>query len=149
MARRLTSKGILDTMQTFTLDEFTTGAWIDRPEYSSDQICFEHITQLHEAHDGFIEWGQCGETGYLFFLHMHGEFSFQFYLYQVCSWEVRSGKISRVDPFFWVYGRTFDGIKECSGAQNFSGNLLEMAKVLGWVHEYCCSRWPRFAEWYE
>ena len=135
--------------QTYTLDEFTTGAWSDRPEYSSEQICFKHITQLHKVSDDFVESGKCGETDYWFFLTMRSEVTFEFYLYDACSWREIGVVPLEAEPFVWVYGTVFDGVRECSGGENFSGNLKNMAQALGWLHSDCCRRWPRFAKWYD
>ena len=135
--------------QTFKLDEFSTGEWSDRPEYSSDGIEFEHIKLLHQENPNFVEYGKCGDTDYWYFLDLQNEITFDFHLYLAGSWLGIGAEPLTVEPFMWVYGTVFDGVRECSGGQNFTGNLIDMANALTWLHENCETRWPRFKEWYD
>lgn len=134
--------------ETYTLDDFTTGEWSERPEYAEGELSFSHVERLHMDQDDFVEDGACGKGKYWFFLHQSSEVHFEFYLY----WADPGGNCQRpsfVEPFLWVYGTTFDGVRECSGGQNFPGDLLSMAEALQWLHSYCCRRWQGFAELYE
>ena len=117
--------------ETFTLDEFTNGDWSDRPEYASESPAWTHIVAIHKAEKDFQEIGRCADSDFWFLLH-GDDTHFSFYLYLI----------------MWIYGTTFDGVRECSGGQNFSAVLPELAAALIWIHEECCRRWPRFAEWY-
>lgn len=133
-------------VETYTLDEFCTGAWSDRPEYASNSISFDHIRTLHDGD----EFGKCGETDVWYFLRMKTEVSFEFHLYMAHAWaSMIDASPSEGEPLLWVYGTVFDGVREISGGQSFSINLPEFAAALVWLHEECCRRWPRFAEWYQ
>lgn len=137
-------------MQSYSLDEFATGAWSDREEYESDDPAFSHIRGLHQAKSDFVQFGRCGETDLWFFLHMGGDVAFEFYLYRAGAWSDEKGDDPlSAEPVIWIYGTTFDGVRECSGGQNFTGDLCSMADALRWVHKFCCDRWSAFDDWYK
>ena len=137
--------------ETFTLDEFTNGDWSDRPEYASESPAWTHIVAIHKAEKDFQEIGRCADSDFWFLLH-GDDTHFSFYLYLANTWAGKSEPYSDyplcAEPIMWIYGTTFDGVRECSVGQNFSAVLPELAAALIWIHEECCRRWPRFAEWY-
>jgi hypothetical protein len=135
--------------QTYTIAEFTTGEWSERPEYACEDIAFSHVKTLHEAADNFADQGRCGETDYWYFLEIRNNAAFEFYIYSAEGIHKNKSIPHSVEPFIWIYGTLGDGVRECSGGQNFNGNLLEMSAALTWLHMHCCDRWPQFKEWYE
>ena len=136
-----------DRVETYTLAEFTTGTWSDRPEYSSVCIGFDRIVALHSAESDFVGQFQCGETRFKMFLHSRNEITFEAYLYEVGGWDQHSAPLE-AEPVIWLCGTSFDGFRECSGGQNFSSDPLNLAAALVWSHQFFCERWPRFKEWY-
>jgi hypothetical protein len=136
------------SIQTYTLDEFSTGAWSDRDEYVRDDIGWDHIVKLHSELREFKEFGKCGETDIWYFLSMTNSVSFDFYLYQVNTWSME-GENANAEPVMWIYGTTFDGVRESSGGEHFSCDLIELSDALRWLHNFSCDRWPRFKEWYQ
>lgn len=133
--------------ETYAIDEFTTGTWSDREEYESDCISWDHALTIHRERPNFQESGKCGDVDFHYVLHCNDGISFEFFVYRATAFSANL-ELIEVEPFMWIYGTTFDGVRECSGGQNFSGDLREMAKCIVWVHDYCSEKWPRFKEWY-
>ena len=117
-------------METFTLDEFTTGAWGDREEYESNDIGFEHVQSLHVDDEKMQMDGRF--PPFVAFLNTDG-LIFHYYTYAVSSWS-NALTPRHVEPFMWIYGAFADGVRECSGGQNFTGDLQAMAAALNWIH---------------
>ena len=132
--------------ETFTLEEFCTGAWSDRAEYASEDISIQYLLKLHQEKADY-QGNFSSDQRMTVFLHSN-DIRFEAFLYLIGTWDAE-GKPLIAEPLLWVYGTTFDGVRECSGGQNHSGDLLEMAEGFRWLHEFLCDRWPRFREWYE
>lgn len=131
---------------TFSLDEFTTGEWSDRPEYASDGVGYAHVQALHEAQKGYREVYSL-DARFFAFLTMQTETTFEFHLYRCFAWGLDDSP-NALEPVLWVYGTTFDGVRETSGGQNFTVDLPQLAEAATWLHGLCCDLWPSFREWY-
>lgn len=129
--------------ESYSLDEFSTGAWADRPEYASQAPGFDHVQAVHCGAGALVDNGPCGTTGYWYFLHFERAVAFQYYLYNADGHTAGRSKPVWLEPFFWVYGSIGDGARECSGGQNFSGTLPDMADALRWVDGDIKKRWPQ------
>lgn len=133
----------------FTLNDFTADEW-EGQSVDGSGIDFSHVKALHEsAEEPVVDQGRFDDGDCYFFLHQEPDHpAFEIYVYSVNAMAWKTEEILSVDPMFWIYGTTFDGVRESSGAPNITVSLLSQADVLTWVHNYACNRWPSFAEWY-
>lgn len=102
---------------------------------------FDHVHGVHLGAGDLVDSGPCGTTGYWYFLHFDRSAVFEYYLYNADGSRAGRSDPLWLEPFFWLYGTTVDGVKECSGGQNFTGELSRMADALRWVDGDIKRRW--------
>ena len=131
--------------ESYTLADFTTPGWIDRPEYSGFQgIGKDHVRRLHAARGDLIDVALFGRGSYdglfrhIAFVHIDN-LRFWLFIYEVNSWTAeRLGvhEISTVSPCFAITGRTFDGVTEVQACPDHSPFPEAIIEQMQWALDY-------------
>ena len=131
--------------ETFTLAEFTTDAWRDRPEYRASGVDWDHVLKLHGS---AVETGKLGDTDVYYFMHQEpGSARCEFWLWCAHAWNV-NGEPAEGHPVAVMCVKTYEGFTEWSGAQTVTCEPVTVARAFVALHELCCAKWKSFAEWY-
>lgn len=122
----------------FTLDDFVTAKYQDLPQYLHyPGIEIELIHSLHRSKGGLESEGQFYDRPdmpeHAWFMHVE-DLRFDLYIYDVNSWTMDFA-VRTVDPFVYIHGTTFDGVRATWFSNTESCDLKGMSDALRAAHQ--------------
>lgn len=128
--------------ESYTLQDFNTENWWFRPPHKGeDGIDFDSLRAIHSERGDMVFDSLCARNCFWYAAHLNG-FTFEIFIYEVAEWSPGREAPHQAYPAIWVYGTTYDGVREthgCPGStadlEGFSAVLLEVSgfiKTQGW-----------------
>lgn len=123
--------------ESYTLADFSAEDWWFRPPHDgSDGIDFDYLSEIHKT-EGNMIFASLSETTEGFWYAVHLSVSaFEIYVYEVDGWSPGKATPNEAYPVIWVYGTTFDGVRETHGCPASTANLKGFSAILLEVDRY-------------
>jgi hypothetical protein len=123
-------------VDSYTLDDFSTSEWMERPEYCEYQgISQSHLLfDLHKSHVAHLITPQGRAAEHMAFVHVE-RMGFTIWLYDVVSWD-EQWSIRTLLPSFRIYGRTFEGVTEVQACPAVSPLPTSIVEQMEWVQSF-------------
>jgi len=116
--------------ESYTIADFTNEDWWFRPPHKGeDGIDFDSLRRIHTEKGDMVSEALAAENDFWFAAHLAG-LTFEIYLYEVDGWAAGQETPSEAFPVIWIYGTTFDGVRETHGCPGSTGNLEGLSAAL-------------------